>query len=382
MAEDYYQRLGVDKNANKDEIKKAYRKKAKKYHPDKNPDDPETARTKFKEISEAYEVLIDDEKKRQYDMYGEEGVKDQYFGGGGFTWNDFTHRDDVEDLFSDFFGGGGVGDIFGDLFGRRTGRRYSQQRVRKGNDLRITLEVELEDIKKGTEKTIRLHRKVKCKECGGTGSTDGERVTCPQCQGTGEIRDVTRQGFQQLIRVSACPKCRGTGEYVKNPCPACDGEGLQEKSETMTIKVPPGADDGTILRVTGRGDAAKGGGREGDLYIYIRVKPHRIFERRGNYIILEQKISMVQAVLGDTVRIPTLEGKVDMKIKPGTQTGQEYRLRGKGIPDGRGGSGDQIVRIDVALPKDINQKQKELIKEFGEIEEKKKKGWYDKIRGK
>ncbi len=382
MAEDYYQRLGVEKSASKDEIKGAYRKKAKIYHPDKNPEDPETARKKFKEISEAYEVLMDDDKKRQYDMYGEEGIKDQYFGGGGFTWNDFSHRDDVEDLFSDFIGGGGMGGLFSDLFGRRTARGSSRRRLRKGDDLRVTLEVELEDIKKGTEKTIRLHRKVKCKECGGSGSKDGERVTCPQCQGAGEIRSVTRQGFQQLIRVSACPKCRGTGEFVKNPCPKCDGRGVQEKSETLTIKVPPGADNGTILRAPTKGDAAEGGGREGDLYIYIRVKPHKTFKRSGNHILFEQKVSMVQAVLGDTIRISTLEGKVDMKIKPGTQPGQEYRLRGRGLPDGRGGTGDHIVRIDVEIPKDTNSKQKELIKEFEEIEKEKKKGWYDKIRGK
>ncbi len=379
MAEDYYQRLGIDRDASKSEIKSAYRKKAKKYHPDKNPDDPETARTKFKEISEAYEVLMDDNKKRQYDMYGEEGVKDQYFGGGGFTWNDFTHRDDVEDLFSDFFGGG-TGGLFGDLFGRRRGT--SRRRVRKGNDLRITLEVSLEDIKKGTEKTVRLHHKVQCEECGGSGSKDGERITCPQCQGAGEIRDVTRQGFQHLIRVSACPKCGGTGEFVKNPCPKCGGDGLKEKTETLTIKVPPGADNGTVLRAPGKGDAASGGGRSGDLYIYISVKPHKIFSRKGSHILLEQKISMTQAVLGDTIRIPTLEGKVDMKIKPGTQPGQEYRLKGKGLPAGRGYSGDQIVRMDVSILKEMNSKQRELMKEFAEIEEEKKKGWYDRIRGK
>ena len=382
MAEDYYQRLGIERDASKDEIKRAYRKKAKKYHPDKNPDDPETARTKFKEISEAYEVLMDDDKKQMYDRYGEEGVRNQYFGGGGFSWNDFTHRDDVEDLFSDFFGGGGFGNIFGDLFGRRTGRGAAQRRPRKGNDLRITLEVSLEDIKKGTEKTIKLNRKAKCEECQGSGSKDGKRLTCSQCQGTGEYRDIQRQGFQQLIRVSLCPQCNGTGEHIQNPCQICNGSGLKGKKETLTIKVPPGTDNGTVLRAPQKGDAAPGDGREGDLYIYIRIKPHEHFIKRGIDVILEQDISMTQALLGDTIRIPTLEGKVDMKIRPGTQHGQPYHLRGKGLPDGRGGYGDQIVVVDLKIPKDLNSKQKELMKEFAKIEEEKKKGWYDKIRGK
>ncbi len=382
MAEDYYERLGVSRDADKKQIKKAYRKKAKQYHPDKNPDDQEGARKKFKEISEAYEVLIDDEKRKQYDKYGEAGVRDQYFSGGDFTWDDFSHRGDVEDIFSDFFAGGGFGDIFGDLFGRRGPIRSSRSRARRGNDLRITLEVTLEDIKKGTEKTIRIHRNARCDTCGGSGSKDGERSTCPQCQGTGEYRDVRRQGFQQLIRVSACPNCGGTGEHIKNPCPTCDGSGRVEKTETLNIKIPPGAYDGSILRIPVKGDAGHRGGQEGDIYAYIHVKPHDTFIRRGDDIVIKRSISLTQAALGDTIRIPTLDDKVDMNIPPGTQPGQEYRLKGKGLPKSSGGYGNLIVHIDVTVPKDLNSRQKELLKDFSKIEEERKKGWFDKMRRK
>ncbi len=382
MADNYYERLGIQRDVDKDEIKKAYRKKAKQYHPDRNPDDQEAARKKFKEISEAYEVLVDDEKRKQYDRYGEAGVRDQYFSGGDFTWDDFTHREDVEDLFSDLFGRGGIGDIFGDFFGRRGPRRTSKSRSQRGNDLRITLEVTLEDIKKGTEKTIRIHRNARCSTCGGSGSKDGERNICSQCQGTGEFRDVRRQGFQQLIRISTCPNCGGTGEQIKNPCSTCGGKGQVEKTETLTIKVPPGAKDGSILRVQGKGDAGQRGGPEGDLYAYIHVKPHDTFIRREDDVLIKRSISITQAALGDTIRIPTLDDKVDMNIPPGTQPGQEYRLRGKGLPKSRGGYSDQIVHIDVIVPKDMNSRQKELLKEFSKIEEEKKKSWFNKIRKK
>lgn len=382
MSADYYERLGVDKNADKTEIKRAYRKKAKRFHPDKNPDDQENARKKFKEISEAYEVLIDDEKRQLYDRYGEAGVRDQYFSGGNFTWDDFSHRGDVEDIFSDFFGSGGFGDLFGDMFSRQASRRSHGRRVQKGSDLRLTFEVDLEDIKKGTEKTIRIHRNARCGECDGKGSKGEEIGTCQQCQGTGEYRDVRRQGFQQLIRISACPKCSGTGEDIKDPCEKCSGKGTVEKTETITIKVPAGARDGSILRIPGKGDAGRRGGPEGDIYIFIQVKPHEKFHRKGDHIYFQQSISMTQATLGDTIRIPTLEGKVDLKIPPGTQPGQELRLRGKGLPRAGGGTGDHIVLIDVMIPKELDPKQKELLKEFANIENEKKRGWFDKIRNK
>ncbi len=382
MSHDYYERLGVGKDAKKDEIKKAYRKKAKQYHPDKNPQDQETARTKFKEISEAYEVLIDDEKRQMYDKYGEAGVREQYFGGSDFTWKDFTHREDVEDIFSEFFRGGGFGDLFGDLFGRHMSQRTSRSRARRGNDLRITIEVTLENLKKVSEKTVRLRRKVGCDDCQGSGSKDGTRDTCPQCQGTGEFRDVRRQGFQQLIRISSCPNCGGTGESIRNPCPSCNGKGLAERTDTINIKVPPGVNDGSILRIIGKGDAGYRGGPPGDLYICIHVKPHDTFVRRGDDVVLRQPISFTQAALGDTIRIPTLDDKVDMKIPPGTQPGQEFRLRGKGLPRERGGYGDQIVSVDVSVPKDLNARQRELLKEFSGIEDEKRKGWFDKKRRK
>lgn len=378
MAKDYYEILGVDEDASKDEIKKAYRKKAKKFHPDKNPDNQEWAREKFKKVSEAYEVLADEEKRQMYDRYGEAGVQDRYFGGGGFQWSDFSHRNDVEDLFSDFFGAGGFEDLFGSLFGGRRG--YARQRTRRGNDLRMAIDISLEDVLHGTEKTIKLRRKAACDSCGGTGSQDGETVTCPQCEGAGEVQNVQRQGFQQLIRISACPKCGGTGEYVKNPCKGCGGTGIQEKKETITVKIPAGAENGSRLRIRGKGEAAPRGGQPGDLYIYLRVKDHDTFVRRGSNLLMEMPISITQAALGDKIKVPTLEERVQMKVPPGTQPGQHLRLNGKGLPDGRGRRGDQIVIIDVKIPEKLTKEQKQLLEEFEKIENEKEKGWFDRFR--
>lgn len=376
MSGDYYDILGVDKDADKDEIKRAYRKKAKKFHPDRNPDKAEWAREKFKEISEAYEVLADENKRQQYDRYGEAGVRDQYFGDQGFTWNDFSHRDDVEDLFSDFFGGrggGGFNDLFSDLFGAR---RRGRQHVRKGNDLRVTVEVDLGEVKDGTDKTLRLHRKKDCGECGGVGSKDGTTTTCEKCGGSGEIRNVQRQGFQQFIRVSPCPDCGGRGQKMKDPCENCEGVGVVDAMETLTVKIPAGVEDGSRMKVSGKGDAGEHGAPSGDLYIYIRVKPDDDFVRRGRNIHSEVDISMSEAALGDSVTIKTLEGKTNMKIPPGTQPGQNFRLRGKGLPDMRGGTGDHIVTVNVKIPEKLSKKQKELLSEFKKLERKGKKGLF------
>ncbi len=375
MSKDYYEILGVDRDAGKDEIKKAYRKKAKKFHPDRNPDKADWAREKFKEISEAYEVLADEDKKRNYDRYGEAGVRDQYFGDQGFTWNDFSHREDVNDIFSEFFGGrgGGVEDLFSDLFGSR---RRGRQQVQRGNDLRITVEVELKDIYKGTEKTIRIHRKKSCDTCGGSGSKDGSANTCSKCGGSGKVRNVQRQGFQQFIRVSACPECSGRGQIMTNPCPDCDGGGVVDAMETLTVNIPAGAEDGARLKVRGKGDAGERGAPSGDLYIYLSVKPHDKFVRKRDDIYSELEISMAQAALGDSITIDTIGGKAKMKIPPGTQPGQHFRLRGKGLPNLRGGTGDHIVIADVNIPKKLTKEQQELLKQFRQIEKKEKKGWF------
>ncbi|MFO8110452.1 MAG: molecular chaperone DnaJ [Thermoplasmata archaeon] len=376
MSKDYYEILGVDQDASKGEIKKAYRKKAKKFHPDRNPDKAEWAREKFKEISEAYEVLADENKRKQYDRYGEAGVRDQYFGDQGFTWNDFSHREDVDDIFSQFFGGsGGFDDLFSDLFRSQGGGR---RRVRKGKDLRVTLEVELEDIKGGVEKTIRLQRKKSCETCDGAGSKDGKSATCSKCGGSGEVRNVQRNGFQQLIRVSACPACGGRGEIMTNPCSDCNGTGVKDSTETLTVKIPPGAQDGSRLKVRGKGDAGERGVPAGDLYIYLRVKPHQDFVRRGKNIYSEVDVSMTQAALGDSITIKTLGGKANIKIPPGTQPEQHLRLRNKGLPDLDGSTGDHIVIVNVEVPTKMNKEQKELLKRFQQIEKKGKKTWFGK----
>jgi len=383
MAKDYYDILGVSKDASKSEIKKAYRKKAKKYHPDKNPDDPDKAREKFKEISEAYEVLADDDKRKLYDRYGEAGVKDQ-FSQGDFTWQDFSHRDDLEDIFSDFFGGrrsGGFEDIFSDFFGRRSSRRTTQ-REKQGSNLRATLEVTLEDINKGTEKTIHLTRKSSCDSCNGSGSVSGGTNTCHECEGRGEVRQVQRRGIQQLISISQCSKCGGTGEIVENPCSKCNGRGRIDKREVINVKVPPGAEDGSRLRVPGKGDVGLRNARPGDLYLIIRVKPHEIFERRRQNIYLEAPITMTQAALGDKIKVPTLNGNVNLNIPPGTQHGTNLRLEGKGLQTGRGTKGDQIVRIKVKVPEKLTEEQRELLERFENIEKEKEKSWFDKIKKK
>nr|AGF93037.1 chaperone DnaJ [uncultured organism] len=385
MAEDYYDILGVSKDASKDEIKKAYRKKAKKYHPDRNPDDAEKAREKFKKISEAYEVLADDEKRQRYDRYGKQGVE-QDFGSGGFQWSDFSHRDDVEDLFSDLFGGrsrgGGFEDLFSEFFGgRRASRRQKQQR--RGSNLKMTLEVSLKDIREGKEKNFKLNRQTQCDECGGSGSKSGGTKTCPNCGGSGEVKQVQRRGIQQLITVSQCSECDGTGQIVENPCPKCNGSGVLNKREKISIEVPPGAQDGTRLRVRGKGDAGKRGAPPGDLYIILRVKPHDKFKRSRNNLIMETEVTMTEAALGTKIKVPTLEDKVEVKVPEGTQPGDQLRLSGKGLPrPNRRGYGDLIIKINVVIPEELNKEQKQLLEDFAGIEKEKNKSWFDKIRGK
>lgn len=391
--EDYYDVLGVDRDASKDEIKKAYRKKAKEYHPDKNPENTEEAREKFKKISEAYEVLADDEKRKRYDKYGKRGVEQQ-FGNGGFDWSDFSHREDVEEVFSDLFGGsrgrskserrgrgGGFEDIFEAFFGG--GRRGRSRRKKKGNDLRMSFQVNLKDVRDGTEKTVKLTRKARCEECGGSGSRTGGKKTCPKCDGDGEVKQAQRRGFQQMVTIKQCDRCEGTGEIVEDPCSECRGSGRVEKRETITIDIPPGAKDGDKLRVGGKGEAGHRGTPPGDLYIVLRVKNEDGFERRGKHVISEAAVSMTEAALGTKVKVNTLEGDVNMKVPEGTQPGDILRLPNKGLKSRRGnGYGDQLVKMDVKIPDDLNRRQKEILKEFGSIEKEKNKSWFDKIRGK
>ncbi len=383
--EDYYDILGVDKDASKDEIKKAYRKKAKKYHPDKNPDNPEEAREKFKRISEAYEVLADDEKRRRYDRYGKQGVK-QEFTGGDFDWSDFSHREEVEDIFSEFFGGGrrrtgGFEDIFNSFFGGS--RRNRRKKKRRGRDLQLSFEVDLKDIKEGTEKTVKINRKAQCEECGGSGSKTGGTKTCPKCGGAGEVKQAQRRGFQQIVRIAECDRCDGTGEIIENPCPHCNGSGVVEKTETITINVPAGAEDGTRLRIRGKGEAALRGGQPGDLYVTLRVRKDDRFERRGDDVLTKAKVSMTEAALGTSIEVPTLDGKAEVKVPPGTQPEDILRIPDKGLKKQRGsGYGNQLIQVEVKIPENLNDEQKKILERFKKIEKEKNKSWFDRIRGK
>ena len=354
---DYYEVLGVSRNASHDEIKKVYRKLALKHHPDRNPGDS-AAEAQFKEISEAYEVLSDSNKKQTYDRFGHEGLKST-FGGGGFSWSNFTHFEDLEDLF-----GGNISDIFGEAFGFG-GRRRGADR---GRDLQYDLNISFEESAVGTEKTVIVERREVCNTCNGDGAAPGtKQETCSDCGGRGEV--VMSQGFFQMRR--PCARCAGRGKVIKIPCPKCHRTGMVKVNRKVYIKVPAGVETGTTLRVSGEGEVASssgGAGGRGDLYVVLSVKPHRIFQRDGNNILCEVPISFVLAALGGEVEVPTLNGNVKMKISQGTQSGVIFRLRDKGIPDVRGrGRGDELVRIIVEIPAQLTKKQKELLEEFASI---------------
>lgn len=367
----YYDVLGVDKNASKKKIKSAYRRLAKKHHPDMNKDDPKAAAEKFKEVSEAYEVLADDERRSRYDRFGHAGVESS-FGSGGFTWSDFTHFGDIEDIFgrdffSDFFGMRFGGDLFRDLFGERDYRRTAR---RRGRDIRYDLEIPLEDVANGTKRRLRIPHLVQCKACEGTGAEGGKTLTCPKCNGNGQLQDVRRNGFSQFVTIRTCPSCRGTGQYAEKACPECRGSGSVHKISTLEVEVPRGAFDGLRLKIQGKGEAGERGGPPGDLYVFVHTKPHEVFERRGSDIVLNLPISFAQAALGDKVEIPTLDGRVRLTIPPGTQTGTIFKIRRKGLPDIDGYvRGDELVRVTVVTPEKLSAEQRRLLRTFGEISE-------------
>lgn len=361
---DYYEVLGVDRNASQDEIKKAYRKKALQYHPDRNPGNNE-AEDKFKEAAEAYEVLSDQEKRERYDQYGHAGV-DNTFGQSGFTWSDFSHGSDFEDIFGDlfstFFGGG-----------RRRGGRGRRNAVRRGEDISIPLHLSLEEISVGVEKKIRYKRYEKCSECGGSGSSEKEgRQRCPQCNGIGEIRQTQRSFLGQFTTVTTCPQCRGEGEIITKPCSKCRGEGLQHGEQTISVRVPAGVSTGNYIPMRGQGHAGPRGGPNGDLMVVIEEKDHEFFERMGNDIVYTLPISFPQAALGDEIEIPTLTEKIKFKIPAGTQSGKVFRIREHGIPhlNSRGRSrGDQLVRIIVWIPEKLSKEDKKLIEKLAKSED-------------
>lgn len=357
MAEkDYYEILGVDRDADQKEIKKAYRKLAKKYHPDMNNDDTETAE-KFKEISEAYEILSDPEKRKRYDQYGHSGINEDDFNFEDFARQGFGGFDDIFDM---FFGNG--------MGSRRQGSRRSR-RQQKGNDLQYRLEIDFEEAAFGTEKEITIPRTEACDNCNGSGARPGSGTrTCPKCNGQGRIRVSQRTPFGQFAQTRTCDRCDGRGEIIKDPCPECGGSGTQRRHRNLTVNIPAGVDDGTRLRMAGEGEAGERGAPGGDLYIQIKVRDHEIFNRKGDDIYCEVPISFVQASLGDKIEVPTLDGKVKFDIPEGTQPGTTFRLKNKGIEHLNGyGRGDEYIKIKIVIPKKLNYEQKELLKKFADI---------------
>jgi len=364
---DYYEVLGVPKTSDEAEIKKAYRKLAMQFHPDKNPDNKE-AEEKFKEASEAYEVLSDKDKRQIYDQYGHAGI-DQQFGSGGFNWDNFSHFEDISDL----FGGGGFGSIFETLFGGGFGGRGGGGRrsPNRGEDLQIELSLTLKEIALGTEKTIKISVKDACDKCGGTGSADGNVDTCGQCHGTGQVRTVRQSLFGQMQTVSECPSCRGEGKTIKTKCPKCYGEGRMGKVKEIAVKIPAGVEENQYIRLRGQGNVGPRNGQHGDILVLIHEKQDDIFERDGNNIVVEFPVHISQAVLGDEITVPTLTGSAKMKVPAGTQSGRLFRLKGQGIQGLNTYSrGDLIVRVNVVTPNKLSREQTELYQKLKELEKK------------
>ncbi|MGN1080815.1 MAG: molecular chaperone DnaJ [Acutalibacteraceae bacterium] len=376
MAEkrDYYEVLGVDRSASDDEIKKAYRQCAKKYHPDLHPGD-KTAEEKFKEVNEAYEVLSDAQKKARYDQFGHAGVDPNYGAGqgnpfgGGFGGVDF---DDIGDIFSSFFGGGA--------------RRSNPNASRKGSDTSARIAISFEEAAFGCKKTISATRIDICKDCGGTGAEKGSSPTvCPVCHGTGHVTSSQRTPFGIMQTQHACDKCRGTGKIIDRPCRTCAGKGKVRRTSNIEINIPAGIDDSQAFRVRGAGDAGVNGGPSGDLIVNVTVRPHAIFERDGFDVWCEMPITYAQAALGAEVTVPTLDGKVKYTIHEGTQPGDVFKLAGKGIQRlGQNGRGNQYVKMTVEVPKSLSGEQKKLIKQLDETMNdsnyKKRKGFFDKFK--
>lgn len=363
---DYYEVLGIQKGASEDEIKKAYKKMARKYHPDLNRDDPKTAEEKFKEVNEAYDVLKDPQKKAQYDQFGHAAFDGT--GGGGFGGG-----------FGGFggFGGGGFGGAtegFGDIFdmffgGSGGGGRSRQAGPERGSDLRYDLELTFEEAAFGKEVEIEVPRTDECSSCHGTGAAAGTSPeTCPECSGTGQQQVVHNTPLGRMVSSRTCSRCAGTGKIIKNKCRDCHGSGHVKSRHKVKAKIPAGVDQGSRVRMSGYGDSGKRGGGPGDLYIYVFIKPHKVFTRQGTDVMVEVPVNFVQAALGDTVQVPTLDGAVDLKIPAGIQSGKVLRMKGKGIPFLRSsGRGDQHVRIKVLTPQNLSGEQKNLLKKFAEL---------------
>lgn len=372
---DYYEILGVPRNASKEDLKKAYRKLALKYHPDKNPGD-KNAEEKFKEAAEAYEVLSDDEKRHRYDQFGHSGLGNA---GGGFSGG-MT----VEDIFASF------GDIFGDAFGGFGGFGSSRRsrRVNKGTNLRVKVKLNLTEIANGAEKKIKVRKYVPCSSCDGTGAADqGSYSDCPTCRGTGHVTRITNTLLGQMQTTSTCPSCGGEGKTITKKCNACYGEGIVEKEEIIKINIPAGVANGMQMTVSGKGNAARRGGVPGDLYVLIEEEEHPDLIREGNNLIYNLFISIPDAITGGSAEIPTIDGQVKIKIEPGTQPGKILRLRGKGLPEVNGyGRGDLLVNVNVWIPKHLGREEMRIIEKLKESgaftpkPDKDDKGFFERMR--
>lgn len=369
MAKDYYETLGVPKGASKEEIKKAYKKLAKKYHPDLNKEDPNTA-DKFKEINEAASTLTDDKKRANYDRFGTSDEQYQGFGGqgGGSGFGGFGGSGGFEDIFESFFGGGS---------------RTRRGGPIPGDDLKFHVEISMEESYRGAEKEIRFNKLNKCDKCNGVGAENPSDVdTCGTCHGSGQVRQQQRTPFGVFQTTGTCPHCRGEGKTIKNPCGTCHGDGRVEGVKKLKINIPAGIDDGQTLRLSGEGDAGQKGGRFGDLYLSVGVTPHKIFERKGQDLYLEMPISIAQATLGGTIDVPTMEGKSTLKIPAGTQGETVFRIKDKGFPSLHGNRrGSELVRVKIDIPKKLSKRQIELLEEFEKVSENSQKGFFDKIKG-
>jgi molecular chaperone DnaJ len=362
---DYYEVLGVGRQASPEELKRAFRKIAMDSHPDRNPDDP-AASARFKEASEAYAVLSDPGRRRSYDMFGHAATD---FGGGPAV--DFTDMP-FADLFETFFGGG-------------VGSRARRQRSNRGDDLRYDMTITFEEAFTGVQKQIDVPRLVTCERCTGSGAEPGTGVdTCGTCGGSGQIRRAQQSIFGSVVTASTCPTCSGAGRLLKSPCAECRGQGRIDRTRRLAVLIPGGVDTGSQIRLSGEGEAGIRGGQPGDLYVVLRVKPHPVLTRRDQDVIYELRVNIVQAAVGDRIEVPTLEGPVEITIPAGTQYGQTFRLAGRGMPDVRGGRrGDQYVLVQIVVPKDLNPEQKALLRKVGGLTgkpEKVSKGFFEKLR--
>mgnify|MGYP000927650933 CR=1 FL=1 len=378
---DYYEVLGVDKSASEDEIKKAYRKIAIKYHPDRNPGNKE-AEEKFKEAAEAYEVLHDAQKRHQYDQFGFDGPQGGFGGFGGGASMDMN---DIFSMFGDIFGGhGGFSGFGGGGFGG--GRQSNPNAPRRGNDTAAAVNLSFEEAAKGCRKTVKVTKIDNCKECGGSGAEKGSTPkTCPVCHGTGQVSATQRTPFGVMQTQKVCDNCHGRGKIIDKPCHTCAGKGRIRHTVEQTVDIPAGIDDGQVINLRGGGDAGANGGPAGDLRINVNVRPHPIFERNGYDVYCEIPITFAQAALGDEIVVPTLDGKVKFTIHEGTQPGDEFKLRGKGIQRlNYAGKGDEYVKITVEVPRDLSKAQKDKLREFDSVTNeknyKKKQSFSEKIK--